>query len=105
MIDLNGIASAKIHIPQLIALPQEIFAGQNQMKGANKLSAKQIDQSIAISKKAFAYSNNKLNEDLFKKLCRNNFYGQLFKQFCISNAAGICVIYSYILQIIFMKQQ
>jgi glycosyltransferase involved in cell wall biosynthesis len=66
LIDLNGIASAKIRIPQLIALPQEIFAKQDHLKGANKLSAKQIDQSIAISEKAFAYSNNKL-KDLSKE--------------------------------------
>ena len=58
VLDLNGIASKKINIPEVIALSQEFFLDMKQT-ARKKFARKQSGQSVTYAGKALLYSNDK----------------------------------------------
>ena len=68
VIDLNGIASNKIKIPQLLAADQFLFNNDvKQLNGIEKFALKNLHQSLPIAKNILAYSKEKLDDANVKK--------------------------------------
>lgn len=63
VVDLNGIASDKIKIPQLIiTAPSLLNKNTKQLNKAEKFAFKNLIHSATIAKNIFIYSNKKQNE-------------------------------------------
>jgi glycosyltransferase involved in cell wall biosynthesis len=69
VIDLNGVASNQIKIPQLIIANQFLLKkDKRELNGIEKFALKNLQQSIKLAKNVLCYSNNKFDSiDFFKK--------------------------------------
>jgi len=69
VIDLNGVASNKIKIPQLIIADQFLFKkDKDNLTGIEKFALKNLHQSIKLAKNVLTYSSNKFTDtDSFKE--------------------------------------
>ncbi|MBV9961289.1 MAG: glycosyltransferase [Parafilimonas sp.] len=64
VIDLNGIASSKIKIPQTIIAAEHFFTDdKKQLNSVEKFAAKHLNNSSKIATHIFSYTNKKLNVD------------------------------------------
>ena len=68
VIDLNGIASDKIKIPQFIAADQFLFNTEtDRLTGIEKFALKNLHQSVQIAKHILVYSKQKLSDANIKQ--------------------------------------
>ncbi|MEO8710529.1 MAG: glycosyltransferase [Parafilimonas sp.] len=68
VIDLNGIASDKIKIPQLITADQFLFNNEvKQLSGIERFALKNLQQSQQIAKNILVYSKEKLKDAKMQK--------------------------------------